>query len=247
MQPVNSGAHFTLTNEAHFTSCEIQSRLEEYTPNYTQWIVRQARKHLGQRVLDIGCSTGNVTRHFADRELLVGVDANPHALDQARAGWADRPNVQLFNMTVPSDDFLALASMKFDSATCLNVIEHLKDDHETLRQIYEVLQPGGKLFLLVPANPWLYGTMDAADHHYRRYTRPTLRAAVEGANFRVLSMWAMNSPGILGWFLNGRILKREILPSRQAGLYDRVIPLVERFESVVPVPVGQSLVIVAQR
>src|SRR4051794_24817131 len=90
-----------LSEQAHRTSLEIQARLEENAPNYTRWIVNQARPHVGRRLLDVGCSTGNVTRNFVDRELVVGIDPNPYALELARSAWASRPNVQLHEMSVP--------------------------------------------------------------------------------------------------------------------------------------------------
>ncbi|MBV9120839.1 MAG: class I SAM-dependent methyltransferase [Chloroflexi bacterium] len=237
----------TLTEEAHRTSLEIQARLEENAPNYSRWIVSQAAPHVGQRLLDVGCSTGNITRHFADRELVVGVDANPYALRLARESWASRPNVELLEMSVPSPELIEVGNRGFDTVTCINVIEHIQDDVEALRQMAHALHPRGRLFLLAPANPWLYGSMDASDHHYRRYTKAGLWSAVEQAGLRPLSIQAMNAVGALGWFVNGRILRRELIPSTQAGLYDRFIPAIARIERVLPPPVGQSLVLVAER
>ena len=237
-----------LSEADHRVSCEIQARLELNAPNYTSWIVRQASRHIGRRLLDIGCSTGNVTRHFTGCELLVGVDPNPYALDVGRAEWAGgRPEVQLLPITIPSDAFLALERFAFDSITCLNVLEHVQNDLEALRQMHQVLAPGGRLFLLVPANQWLYGSMDAADQHCRRYTRRGLAQTVAMAGFTVRSLRFMNAPGVAGWFINGRILRRTLIPSTQAGLFDRCVPFIERLEAAFAPPIGQSLVLVADR
>ncbi|MGH2518950.1 MAG: class I SAM-dependent methyltransferase, partial [Chloroflexota bacterium] len=165
-----------------------------------------------------------------------------------RAEWAaSRPDVQLLPIAIPSDAFLALDRFGFDSITCLNVLEHVQDDAAALRQMHHVLAPGGRLFLLVPANPWLYGSMDAADQHCRRYTRRGLAQAVAGAGFTVRSVRFMNALGVAGWFVNGRILRRALIPSAQAGLFDRCVPFIERLEAAHPPPVGQSLVLVADR
>jgi hypothetical protein len=55
----------------------------------------------------------------------------------------------------------------------------------------------------------------------------------------------MNMPGFFGWWLNGRVLKRSLLPERQLRFYDRVIPLVKHIEKFVVPPFGQSLIAVA--
>jgi SAM-dependent methyltransferase len=237
-----------LTEEAHRTSLAIQARLEENAPNYTHWIVNQARPHVGRRLLDVGCSVGNVTRHFAGQcELVIGVDPNPHALAQARAGWAKRPDVELHEMAVPSDELPRFQNEGIDSVTCINVIEHVAEDKTALRQMAAVLQPGGRLFILAPAHPWLYGSMDAADHHYRRYTKEGIAALVEQAGLRVRLVRAMNGIGALGWFVNGRIVRRGLIPSTQAGLYDKIIPMVERVERVAEPPFGQSVIAVGEK
>lgn len=242
-----SSAAVQLSDQAHLTSCETQARLEEYAPNYTRWIVSAARPYVGRRLLDVGCSTGNITSQFVDRDLIVGLDPNPYALQQARASWGNAAHVRLFEMGLPADNFDDLTGCNFDTVLCINVLEHVEDDVLALRQMATLLEPGGTLFLLVPANPWLYGSMDAADHHYRRYARSEVVRKVGAAGLSVHASWWMNFPGVAGWFVNGRILRRPLIPSVQAGLYDRVVPTIQRLEAALRPPVGQSLVVVAKR
>src|SRR2546423_12697978 len=52
---------------------EIQASLERAS-NYNRWIGDQARRHLGRRVLDAGCGSGNITEQFLDRDQVVAVD-----------------------------------------------------------------------------------------------------------------------------------------------------------------------------
>ena len=57
----------------------------------------------------------------------------------------------------------------------------------------------------------------------------------------------MNFPGILGWFMNNRILKRQEESAAQIKFYDRfIVPWLRRLESVVRPPIGLSLVCVAR-
>ena len=68
----------------------------------------------------------------------------------------------------------------FDLITCLDVIEHTPDDRATLRELRRVCKPGGWLLVTVPAYQALWSLHDEANHHYRRYSRSSLRfAAVE--------------------------------------------------------------------
>ena len=50
---------------------EIQQRLEQ-VDRYNEWIVEQFRPYIGDRIVDVGCAIGNITKQFIDRELVVG-------------------------------------------------------------------------------------------------------------------------------------------------------------------------------
>ena len=51
-----------------------------------------------------------------------------------------------------------------------NVLEHIEDDAAAVRRFRSVLPEGGRLVILVPALPALYGSIDEAIGHFRRYT-----------------------------------------------------------------------------
>ena len=105
----------------------------------------------------------------------------------------------------------------------------------------------GPLTLVVPALQTLYGTWDAADGHYRRYGLRRLRALLGSAGFTVDSLRYVNLPGMLPWFLNGRVLRRPYAPGAAFRLYDQLVPLIRLLEDRWCPPLGQSLVAIARR
>ena len=46
---------------------------------------------------------------------------------------------------------------RFDTVVCANVLEHVEDDDAALRQIFALLEPGGRVVLVVPMLRALYG------------------------------------------------------------------------------------------
>jgi hypothetical protein len=57
----------------------------------------------------------------------------------------------------------------------------------------------------------------------------------------------MNALGILGWYVNGKVLKRSIIPEKQLASYNRIIPFVKKMERIFPPPCGQSLIAIAEK
>jgi SAM-dependent methyltransferase len=208
----------------------------------------QAGEVLGRRVLDAGCGSGNITDLLLDRELIVAVDVWSEFVDIMRAKYAGLAHVHIHRYDLADPAIVdGLRDQELDSALCVNVLEHVEDHAGALGNIAALLPPGGRLFLLVPAFPSIYGRMDAADHHFRRYTKASLRATVAQLPWAIDSLRYMNLPGYFAWALMGKVLRRSLLDEGTYGIYDRIIPLVRAAEERVAPPFGQSLVAVLRR
>jgi hypothetical protein len=53
--------------------------------------------------------------------------------------------------------------------------------------------------------------------------------------------------GIVGWFLNGALLRRRLLPGKQVSIFNNLVPAFIEIEKIVPTFVGQSLIIVGEK
>jgi ubiquinone/menaquinone biosynthesis C-methylase UbiE len=79
----------------------------------------------------------------------------------------------------------------FDYILALDVVEHIDMDYEVLKEFFRVLKQNGKVFITVPANPWLFSGHDVALEHKRRYTRRSLKKLLLSQNFSIceLGFW----------------------------------------------------------
>jgi ubiquinone/menaquinone biosynthesis C-methylase UbiE len=223
---------------------QIQSRLAS-ADNYNRWIYSQVAPYLGKRILDVGCAIGNITQFYADREQIIGVDVVPEELDVARERFADK-KFEAYHMDVASPELLKFRDRNLDTAVCLNVLEHVEDDVHALGNMRDALAPGANICLLVPCNKWLYGPMDAIDHHYRRYTKGEMNGKLREAGLTVVHQNYFNMLGIAAWFLQNRVLRRSMAAPAQYSVYDALVPVLRAIEAVVPVPAGLSLVTICR-
>ena len=198
------------------------------------------RRWVGRRVLEIGSGIGNLSAFLADSERLVLTDTREEYLDRLRTRFAKQPNIAVARLYLPNE-LGALAGQKFDTIICLNVLEHVDDDIAALQAMRRLLAPAGRLILLVPALPALYGTMDKALGHHRRYQRGPLRSLLDATGFNVAHVEYFNLAGVPGWWFAGRVLRRRMIPAASLKLYDALVPLF-RLERFLPWRVGQSLI-----
>src|SRR6476659_6475267 len=128
----------------------------------------------GARLLDAGCGSGRTLDELARYGRVSGVDASPDAVAAARSrGHAD--------VRLAPVEALPFAAGAFDVVTCLDVIEHTRDDRAALAELRRVTRPGGLLVATVPAYQALWSWHDEANGHYRRYDSASLRAAARAA------------------------------------------------------------------
>jgi SAM-dependent methyltransferase len=213
-------------------------------PRFAAWLAGEIERYLGERMLEVGCGIGTLTEHFvrASRQV-VACDIREDYLALVRERWsAMGVETALWDVQEPAGP--ALSATSFDSVACLNVLEHVERDEDAIRNMMALLKRDGRLILFVPALPWLYGGLDAALGHRRRYRKRTLCERMEALGCTVRRASYVNLSGIVGWFLNGRVLKRTILPMGQLRVYDRLVPVMRIVERVTGPPIGQSLLLV---
>ena len=116
-----------------------------------------------------------------------------------------------------------------------------------MRTFAKILPVGGTLILFVPALPALFGSLDEAVGHHRRYTPHSARALLEENGFDVACLEWMNLLGIPGWFVNGKVLRRRVLPELQLRIYDLLAPTLASLEARFRLPMGLSLLAVGRR
>lgn len=66
-----------------------------------------------------------------------------------------------------------------------DVVEHIEDDKAFLKLVFDLLEPGGRLYITVPAFNFLWSGEDDYAGHFRRYTIKSLRKILQEIGFHV--------------------------------------------------------------
>lgn len=140
--------------------------------------VRQCR-----RILDAGCGNGRYSKYLLrwapPDAFITGFDLSQRMLKRARRRLrSDRVHQVAADLTR-----LPYPNGYFDAAVCGWVLEHLPDPSLGLRELARVLQPGGKLLLLVTEDT-LPGSMCSRMWHCRTHNRADLRRICQECGLR---------------------------------------------------------------
>jgi SAM-dependent methyltransferase len=216
---------------------------------YGAWLYDTFGAHVaGARVLEVGAGIGTFSeRMLADgAKELVLIEPEARCADRLDARFGGDARVAVHRDLLPDAACLAGEDAAFDLVVCQNVLEHIGDDGGAVAAMARALRPGGHLALIVPAGPGLYGPLDEAYGHWRRYDEDTLRAVVAGAGLEVVELRPMNGLGIPGWWLKNRRAGARV-GAGSLRAYDLLAAAWRPFEERRTPRHGLSLVCVARR
>jgi ubiquinone/menaquinone biosynthesis C-methylase UbiE len=147
-------------------------------------LVEVARLQPSERVLDVACGTGVVTRLVAKRVgaagTVAGLDSNPSMLAVARARTPPNVSIDWYEATAES---MPLPDGSFDVVLCQMSLQFIPDKLLALREMWRVLDNGGRALVSVPGpKPALFSIMTDA---LARYLSPETAAFAD----RVFSMY----------------------------------------------------------
>jgi 2-polyprenyl-3-methyl-5-hydroxy-6-metoxy-1,4-benzoquinol methylase len=171
-----------------------------------------------QRVLEVGCGSGYVSRHLVERgNDVVGIDIDPDAVNAARQVIAE---VHCCDLDIV--DASSVVSGPFDVIVLADVLEHVRDPDRVLADLLGVLAPDGRVVLSIPnvahvdvrlmllLGEWRYQTLGLLDDsHLRWFTRRSIAELLRAARLEPVAVRRT----VAGAFGSGIELPRDQIPA----------------------------------
>jgi SAM-dependent methyltransferase len=213
--------------------------------NYRRYEFDTVAPHVGRSLLEVGSGLGHFSEQFSGRlDYLVVSDNDPYCVEQLTKRYEGDEAVEVLDLALPAEIKI---KRKVDTVVMMNVLEHIKDDVQALKDLAAVVEPGGRIVIWVPGYMQLYGDFDRKVGHVTRYTPKTLEATVKGAGLGIEVLKPINFLGGIAWWLAVRRGGAGYPDPKLVKIYDRtVVPMTRAIESVIRPPFGQTVFCVAR-
>jgi len=201
------------------------------------------------KILEAGCGTGGNLTMLSEFGEVHAFELDSDACKAARSK----------GFTVEEGALPAahpFTTETFDLIVLFDVLEHVREDQESLDALAKLLNPGGVFLMTVPAFPFLWSGHDVQHHHFRRYRRPLLRkqlqtAGMEARKISYFNFWLFPVIAMVRGFkklVGSKHSDEEGVPHKFINALLRLIFASERFLlSAVSFPFGVSLLAVCKR
>jgi SAM-dependent methyltransferase len=158
--------------------------------------------------LEIGCGTGFVLRAIAQsgNHQVSGAEIHVEGLRFARIRLPEVELIQLDATRMPFEN-------AYDAIGAFDVLEHITEDEQVMKEVNKALKPGGHFYITVPQYPWMWSYLDDVAYHKRRYTRKELKQKLLDARFEVAYIGSFVF-SLFPAMAASRILKKDQAPNQ---------------------------------
>ena len=172
-----------------------QRPLHELNPVRLDY-VRASQPLRGARVLDVGCGGGLLAEAMAvEGAEVTGIDLSDKLIDIARLHLLES-GLQVEYRLVSAEQLAQECPARFDAITCMEMLEHVPDPNAIVQACFDLLKPGGRLFLstlnrtpkafalAVVGAEYIARLLPKGTHDYRSFIKPSeLAASLRSSGF----------------------------------------------------------------
>ena len=175
------------------------------------------KKYLKGNILEVGAGCGSFTKNYLKDEIdtITLTELDEKNILDLKKKFNHNSKIKIIKKKIEHIE------EKFDVIIYLHVLEHIKDDQKEIREATQRLNKDGVLIIMVPAHQKIYSNLDKAVGHFRRYELNFFRE-----NFGSLkrsNLIFLDSMGYILYYLNKKIFKKEIYPSKlKIFIWDKI-------------------------
>lgn len=230
--------------KGEFTYQGEELDLFRHAINWKKYVAKEIKPYIIGDVAEVGAGPGNFSPFLMRDDLRSWTFIEP---DGRYSQSLSELGVKGLTTTIVKATLAQLPGAKtFDSIIYLDVLEHIANDRQEVKEITKHLNPGGFAIVLCPAFNFLFSPFDAAIGHHRRYKKHDLLRLMP-PEMTLIACYYLDSAGFLASAMNKTLLKQSYPTIRQIKFWDRMLVPLSRFsDSFFSNYFGRSVLLIAQ-
>jgi SAM-dependent methyltransferase len=213
------------------------------------WLDKWVAPKKKSKILNVGCGTGGTLPVLEKYGKVTNVDVSDEAIKfMKKAGYlVDK----VTGIKLPYKD------NSFDVIVAFDVLEHIKEHEDALVEWLRVVKKDGAILFTVPAYQWLWSDHDKSLHHYRRYTKKSIKGIVpsKGKVQRISYYIVFSLPLIVGFRFLNKLLGRKTdsessyvnVPHFVNSLFTGFLKIEAAVHRFITLPTGTSLITIMRK
>lgn len=196
------------------------------------------------KILDFGCGSG----YFGKTLTKFNNDVYYLDISKKEIDSIDAPDDRKFLNDATKE--LPFEKSYFDWVFCGDLLEHLEDDRAALKNIFEVLKPGGYAAIVVPAHSRFYGHHDKLIGHLRRYDFKDFKEKLLDIGFEIVKNRYLCCFIFFPFLLNQLLIKKDSVYEEKSKIESKIVPLlsiIASFDSWISLPFGIGLLVIVKK
>jgi len=184
---------------------------------WIKYIILQIKDYLKDNILEVGAGYGSFTKSYINnfKDILL-LDSDKNNIKSLIKKFNENKNIKVLKSEVRD------LKQNFNTIIYFNVLEHIEADILEIENSIQKLNIGGHLIILVPAHQKLYGKLDRAVGHYRRYNINFFKKNIF-KNAQIVELKYLDIFGYFLYFLNKFFFKEETFPTKlKIFIWDKI-------------------------
>jgi len=207
-----------------------------------KYLLNLCKKHISGNVLDVGAGCGSFTKIYSSFNIssITLTEIDKENIYNLRKNFKKK-KIKILNCKIKK------IKNNFDTIMYFHVLEHIYNDFNELKEANKRLKPNGKLIIVVPAHPQIYGKLDKAVGHYRRYEKKFFKKKI--FSLRRVNIKFVDSIGYILYLFNNIFFREEKFPSKyKIFIWDKIfIPISMITDYFLKYKFGKSIVAIYQK